>query len=89
MLFGSTEYFKKAVSKIFSEVIHDLDGVMTLKTENAILKFYYGDAEVIEKFVMADVLLSDEPSKDVSILCKENKWKLFDLEAELYVDIEV
>jgi hypothetical protein len=86
-LFGSIEYFKNAIFKMFNNVINDSDGVITLKTEDSVLIFYYGDEAVIEKFVMVDVLLSDDPLKDVTSICKMNKWLLFDFEAECYIDL--
>ena len=87
MLFGSIEYFKKRVFRIFTSVISDKEGVMTVKTENSILKFYYGEEDVIEKFVMVDVLLSDNPFSDVTRLCTENNWLLYDLDCEDYMTI--
>ncbi len=87
LLFGSIGYLKKCVLKIFSDVLTDTDGVLTIKTDTSILKFYYGIEDVIEKFVMVDVLLSDNPLIDVTKLCIENNWFLFDLNSEKYMKL--
>jgi hypothetical protein len=87
LLFGTIEYFKKNIIRIFPSVISDHDGVLTIKTENSILKFYYGSEEVIEKFVMVDVLMSDNPFVEIKCICLENNWLLYDLEYEKYIEI--
>jgi hypothetical protein len=87
LLFGTIEDFKRRINRMFPSVINDKDGVLTVKTDNSILEFYYGSEEVIEKFVMVDVFLTEDPFKDVTNLCMENKWLLYDLEGEKYLDI--
>ncbi len=87
LLFGSIEYFKKRVIRKFPSVIKDHEGVLTIKTDKSILEFYYGTEEVIEKFVMVDVLLTDNPFLDVTDLCRSNHWLLYDLESERYLNL--
>lgn len=89
LLFGTMEYLKKSVLISFPKIISDSDEVLTVKDGDTIFRFYYGQEEVIEKFVLVDILFSDEPVKAISRLCVENKWHLYDFETERYVDTTV
>jgi len=86
LIFGTTIDFKMNVLKIFPKQIKDDDGILTIKTDNSIMEFYYGTEELIDKFVMVDVKFSEEPSLDLKKLCAKTGWLLFDLDFEEYVD---
>ena len=51
------------------------------------LEFYLENEAVIEKFVVVEVKLTDEPLRELSKLCKKYNWLLFDLDREEYVKI--
>ena len=86
LLFGTTEYFKEKIkSHLPNTTWNDLEGVALSKFEDSVYMFYYGYEEVIDKFVMVDVLFSDEPIKELLALCNKFKWHLFDMETENYI----
>ncbi|HEV8511816.1 MAG TPA: hypothetical protein VGQ59_00975 [Cyclobacteriaceae bacterium] len=85
LLFGTNEYLREKVSAVFPDIISDKRDVLTVRSGDSIIEFYYGSEEVIDKFVLVDVLFSDDPGSVLLKLCSENKWHLFDVEAETYV----
>ncbi len=88
LLFGSTQDFKNKLNSFFPKTIWKDEGIAISKTSNAILEFYFGDDEVIEKFVMVDVLYTESPVKEVKELCKKYHWLLYDLDSEKYINPE-
>jgi hypothetical protein len=86
LLFGTIEYFKEKInSHIPKTTWKDLEGVAMSRFEDSVYIFYYGDEEVIDKFVMVDVVYADEPIKEMLALCSKFNWHLFDLETERYI----
>ena len=88
LLFGSTQDFKNKINNFYPKTIWRDEGIAVSKTTDAILEFYFGDEEVIEKFVMVDVLYTENPIKEIRGLCKKYKWLLYDLDTEQYVNPE-
>ena len=89
LLFGSTKDFRNKINSTYQRVDwNDENGVCTVVSINGILEFYFGDAEVIERFVMVDVLYTENPVKEVSELCKKYHWLLYDLDSEKYINPE-
>lgn len=88
LLFGSTKDFINKINSTYKRVNwNKQDGICTVVSDNGILDFYFGDDEVIEKFVVVDVSLTDTPFTEVINLCKKYNWLLFNLDKEAYVDI--
>ena len=88
LLFGSTQDFKNKINKLYPKTIWKNEGIAISKTTNAVLEFYFGDDEVIERFVMVDVLYTEDPFKEAREICKKYHWLLFDLDSEKYVNPE-
>jgi hypothetical protein len=87
LLFGTNEYLRAKVLETFPDIIGDKSDSLLVRSGDAVIEFYYGAEEVIDKFVLVDVLFSDDPKKILSTLCLQNKWHLFDLETESYVQL--
>jgi len=88
LLFGSTQDFKNNINNWYPTTIWKDGGVAIAKTTDAVLEFYFGDDEVIERFVMVDVLYTEDPFKEIREICKKYHWLLFDLDSEKYVNPE-
>lgn len=88
LLFGSIQDFKNKINTYFPKTIWKEDGIAITKTSNAVLEFYFGNDNVIEKFVIVDVLYTEDPFKEIRGLCKKYNWLLFDLDSEQYVNPE-
>jgi len=86
LLFGSTQDFKNKINSFFPKIIWEDGGFAKSKTADAFLEFYFGDDEVIEKFVMVDVLYTENPVKELGDLCKKYQWLLFDLDSQKYIN---
>ena len=65
LLFGTNEYLRKRVVSQFPKVVKEDESTLTVKSGHAVLQFYYGAEEVIDKFVLVDVLFSDNPDKEL------------------------
>ncbi len=88
LLFGSTQDFKNKINNSYPKTIWKDEGIAITKTTDAVLEFYFGDDEVIERFVMVDVLYTEDPFKEIREICKKYHWLLFDLDSEKYVNPE-
>lgn len=88
LLFGSAQDFKNKISKFYPGTIWKDEGIALSKTKDAILEFYFGDDNVIEGFVMVDVLYTEDPFKEIRGFCKKHNWLSFDLDSEKYVNPE-
>lgn len=88
LLFGSTKDFKNKINSFFPKTIWKDDGIAITKTNDAFLEFYFGDDEVIEKFVMVDVLCTENPVKELKAICEKYQWLLYDLDSEKYINTD-
>jgi len=88
LLFGSAPEFVRKIKQFYLQFILEEDGLVVVKTSDAILKFYFGSDDIIEKFVIAEVLFCDEPIEEISPMCRKNNWLLFDLEEQEYKDLK-
>jgi len=88
LLFGSTQDFKNKINSFFPKTIWEDDGFAKSKTADAFLEFYFGEEEVIEKFVMVEVLFTENPVKEVRGICDKYHWLLYDLDSEKYINPE-
>jgi hypothetical protein len=90
LLFGSAEDFNKRIQQTYPNIIKKGEGSLLVKTnDSTILKFQFeNDTGVIEKFVVVDVEGTDKPFMEVTKLCRENNWLLFDTDGESYVNIK-
>jgi len=88
LLFGCTQDFKNKINSFFPKTIWKDNGIAISKTSNAILEFYFGEEEVIEEFVMVEVLFTENPVKEVRAICEKYQWLLYDLDSEKYINPE-
>lgn len=86
-IFDTFNSFRKKIDDFFRRVTWSVDGTCTAITDNGVLIFYYDNEEVIEKFLMVDVFLTDEPFAEVKKLSKSYNWLLYDLETENYLPL--
>lgn len=87
LLFGNTLDFRNKVIYTYPAIIKEEEGFLVVKSNDSILQFHYGTEYVIEKFVIVDVLLTDEPTKEIGKFCVRNNWHLFDLDSDAYIDL--
>lgn len=81
------EEFKYRVFELFPQTKWDGD-FGRLKTDNAIIEFYMHETEgSFETGIMSDVKFSDEPTLELTQICKRNNLLLFDIDFEKYIPI--
>jgi hypothetical protein len=87
MIFGPAKDFQDKINSTYKRVNWEKNNNCTVISENGVLDFYLNEDGIIERFVMVDVKLTDEPFLEVSKLCKKYKWLLYDLVKEKYINI--
>jgi hypothetical protein len=85
LLFGTNEYMRERVLKTFPDIIRESNVVLSVRSGDTVIDFYYGAEEVIDKFVLADVYYSESPHLILLEFCRLNSWHLYDFEKESYL----
>jgi hypothetical protein len=86
LLFGTNEYLRSKVLATYPDLICEDEDILTVRSGDAVMEFYYGAEEVIDKFVLVDVVYLDEPERALFKVCKKNNWHFYDIEAESYIE---
>ena len=86
LLFGTNEYLRKAVLSVFPFIVKEDEARLIVRSGDAVLEFYYGAEEVIDRCVLVEILFSDQPETLLHPLCSQNQWHIFDIDTGIYMN---